>query len=137
MFALPMDDTDMELYTACTGRTVAPTVPFKEACLVIGRRGGKSRMLALIATYLATFRDYSPHLAPGEVAVVAVIAARRAQARSIFSYIDGLMRAVPALEALLKNERGKDLYQTQEVLTLNNRVRIEIHGIVSRNKRLH
>jgi hypothetical protein len=127
MFALPMDDEDQELYTRCTGRTEPPALPFKEACLVIGRRGGKSRMLALIACYLATFRSYDEYLAPGEVAVVAVIAASRAQARSIFQYLDGLLRAVPALDAMLKNEKGKDLYATQEVLTLNNRVRIEIH----------
>src|SRR5690349_15719302 len=113
MFALPLADSDMELYRAWTGRTKPPRAPFKEAALVIGRRGGKSRVLALIATYLATFRDYTPHLAPGEVAVVAVIAASRAQARSIFSYIDGLMRSVPAMEAMLKNEKGKDLYATQ------------------------
>jgi hypothetical protein len=127
MFAVPMSDEDMALYTRCTGRTAPPAQPFREVCLVIGRRGGKSRMLALIACYLATFRSYDEYLAPGEVAVVAVIAASRAQARSIFQYLDGLLRAVPALDAMLKNEKGKDLYSTSEVLALNNRVRIEIH----------
>jgi hypothetical protein len=127
MFALPMNDDDLALYTRCTGRTTPPAHAFKEAALVIGRRGGKSRALALIACYLATFRSYDEYLAPGEIAVVAVIAASRAQARSIFQYLDGLLRAVPALEGMLKDEKGKDLYATQEVLTLNNRVRIEIH----------
>ena len=36
--------------------------------MVVGRRGGKSRILALIVTYLATFRDYTSYLTPGEVA---------------------------------------------------------------------
>jgi hypothetical protein len=41
----------------------------------VGRRGGKSRISALVALYLACFRDYEPHLAPGEVGTLAVIAA--------------------------------------------------------------
>ena len=53
LFGLPMSADDMALFTQHTGRTTAPTQPFKEAALVIGRRGGKSRVLALIAVYLA------------------------------------------------------------------------------------
>ncbi len=84
LFALPMDDAALAIYQAHTGRVEPPTVPFKEAALIVGRRGGKSRVLALAATYLATFRDYEPFLAPGEVATIAVIASDRRQARSIF-----------------------------------------------------
>ena len=47
-----------------------PTTQAKEAWLIIGRRGGKSFMMALIAVFLACFRDYRPHLAPGERALV-------------------------------------------------------------------
>lgn len=53
LFALPMSDTDMAVFTEHTGRTVAPTVPFREAALVCGRRGGKSRVLALLAVFIA------------------------------------------------------------------------------------
>ena len=119
LFALPMDDEALALYRAHTGRQDAPTVAFKEAALIIGRRGGKSRALALIATYLATFRDYAPHLAPGEVATIAVIAADRRQARSIFRFTLGLLRAVPMLADLIEDE-------TAETITLSNRVVIEI-----------
>ncbi len=119
LFALPMSDAQGTLYTACTGREVAPMTPFSEAALVVGRRGGKSRVLALIAVFLATFRDYSPHLAPGEVATVAVLAANRAQARSIFRYTSGILKAVPLLAPLVQNE-------TAESIELANRVVIEI-----------
>ena len=61
-------------YRACTGRTVWPLSAFTETALVIGRRGGKSRVLALIATYLA-LREYDQHLAPGEAATIAILAA--------------------------------------------------------------
>ena len=56
LFALPMDDDALAFYRAHTGRNEPPASMSKEAVLVIGRRGGKSRVLALIATFLATFR---------------------------------------------------------------------------------
>jgi hypothetical protein len=36
------------------------------ASLVIGRRGGKSLILALIAAFLSAFYDWSPYLTGGE-----------------------------------------------------------------------
>lgn len=119
LFALPMAEADLAAYRHHTGRQAPPVAPFKEAALVVGRRGGKSRVLALVATYLATFRDYTPFLAPGEVATVAIIAADRKQARSIFRYLSGMLDAVPALAAMVTD-------RTAETITLNNRVVIEI-----------
>jgi phage terminase large subunit-like protein len=120
LFALPMDGHDAaQLFRACTGRTMAPAGPFTEAALIVGRRGGKSRVLALIATYLACFRDYAPHLAPGEVATIAVLAANKAQARSIFRYVIGLLKAVPLISPLIEDDNT-------ETITLSNRVIIEI-----------
>jgi Trypsin-like peptidase domain len=119
LFALPMDDDAAQLFRQCTGRSVAPAGPFTEAALIVGRRGGKSRVLALIATYLACFRDYAPHLAPGELATIAVLAANKAQARSIFRYVIGLLKAVPLIEPLIEDDNT-------ETITLSNRVVIEI-----------
>jgi hypothetical protein len=119
LFALAMSDAEADAYRRHTGRQNVPEAPFKEAALIVGRRGGKSRVLALVATYLATFRDYTPYLAPGEMATIAIIAADRKQARSIFRFIIGLMEAVPALAAMVEDD-------TSETITLNNRVMIEI-----------
>src|SRR5437763_199670 len=66
LFALPMTDEQRELYRRCTGRTDQPADAFSEAWLVCGRRAGKSYMLALIAVYLACFKNYAQHLGPGE-----------------------------------------------------------------------
>ena len=99
LFALPMDEAEQAIYQEHTGRSDPPERPYSEAALVVGRRGGKSRTLALVAVYLACFRDYGPHLAPGEVATVAILAANRAQARSIFRYCSGLLKAVPLIGA--------------------------------------
>jgi hypothetical protein len=117
-FALGDEDA-AGAYYAATGRQGLPTTPFSEAALIVGRRGGKSRVLALIAVYLACFRDYVPYLAPGEVATIAILAANRSQARSIFRYVSGLLKAVPLLSSLVEDE-------TAELITLTNRVVIEI-----------
>ena len=119
LFALPMDDAALALYRLHTSRNDAPVVPFKEAALIIGRRGGKSRVLALIAVFVATFRDYAPHLAPGEVATIAIIAVDRRQARSIFRFTQGLLKAVDMLAGLVEDE-------TSDTIRLTSRVQIEI-----------
>ena len=119
LFALPMDDADLATFAEHTGRAAAPAVPFREAAWVVGRRGGKSRILALLAVFVGCFVDHAPHLAAGELATVAVIAADRRQARVVLRYILGLLRAVPALAALIETE-------TAESVTLTNRVQIEV-----------
>lgn len=125
LFGLPMDDDALAIYQRHTGRTSAPTAPFREAWLVIGRRGGKSFTMALVAVYLATFRQYRQHLQPGERATVAVLAADRKQARTILRYIGGLLRGVPMLKRLIEREtaEGFDLAGsvTIEVTTASSR----------------
>jgi hypothetical protein len=76
-------------------------------------------VLALIAVYLACFREYAPYLAPGEVATIAVLAANRPQARSIFRYISGLLKAVALFKPMVLDEN-------QESIVLSNRVVIEV-----------
>jgi hypothetical protein len=120
LFGLPMHRSQGQLYRQCTGRTALPTAPFTEAAFIVGRRGGKSRILALIAVFLACFRDYSAHLAPGETPVIAIVAADRKQARVILKYCAGLLREVPLLAPLLEEE-------LTETLRLVSGLQIEIH----------
>lgn len=120
LFALPMDADALAVFQHHTGRVTAPQAAFSEAALVVGRRGGKSRVVALIAVFLAVFRDYRDRLAPGEAATVAVIAADRKQARSVMRFMTGMFTAVPLLQGMISA-------QTAESLTLSNGVVIEIH----------
>src|SRR4029078_6481015 len=115
LFALPMAESAAHIYRGCTGRGALPREAVREAWLVIGRRGGKSFILALIAVYLATFVKYAQQLAPGERATVLVIAADRQQARVIMRDVKGLLSEVPMLARLI--ERG-----TEESIDLINRV---------------
>ena len=98
LFALPLDREALAIYQHHTGRQRAPEKAFREACLVCGRRGGKSRILALIGVFLAAVLDWRAYIAPGEIPVVAIIAADRRQAKVILSYVSGLLHAAPGLE---------------------------------------
>ena len=126
VFGLPVPDP--ELFTHLTNRTTPPTDPVREAWIVAGRRAGKSRIAALIGVYLACFRDYSARLAPGEWAVIAVIAADRAQARTVMSYVVGLLDASPLLARLVTSTSA-------ECVELGTRVRIEVHTCSYRSVR--
>lgn len=107
VFGLPCPAGGLELYRDCTGRTAWPAGPCPEAWVPTGRRGGKSRIAALVAVYLAVFRTY--RLAVGEQAVVLVLAADRRQAAVVFRYARGLVQAVPMLKAQLVGETAESL----------------------------
>src|ERR1039458_7246855 len=70
LFALRMSNEQLAIYHQCTGRTAPLSSPATEGWLICGRRAGKSFVLALIAVFLACFRDWRPHLGPGERATV-------------------------------------------------------------------
>jgi len=120
LFGLRMDADMRRVFMDCTQRHDRPSQLSTEAWLIIGRRGGKSFVLALIAVFLACFRDYRPFLGPGERATVMVIAADRKQARVIMRYVKGLLATVPMLKRLIEAER-------QESVDLANTVTIEVH----------
>ena len=103
LFGLPMTAEQLATYQQCTGRDAPPKNGFTEAWLCIGRRGGKSFVLALIAVYLACFRNWLPYLGPGERATIMIIAADRRQARVILRYVKGLLQ-VPMLRELIEGE---------------------------------
>jgi hypothetical protein len=128
LFGLPMSDEQLAIYRRFTGRSTPPTEPLHEAWLVCGRRSGKSFHLATIAVFLAAFKDWRPHLAPGEVGVIMIIAADRRQARVIMRYCLGLLKAVPMLAKLVEAE-------ARESIELRNRITIEIHTASFRTTR--
>ena len=74
LFGLPMSEQQLAIYNKFTGRTTSPTSPLHEAWLVVGRRRGKSFMLALIAVFLACFKDWRKFLGPGEIGTIMIIA---------------------------------------------------------------
>ena len=98
LFGLTLTPEQLAIYCKHTGRTTPPSAPSHEAWLCIGRRGGKSFCLAVIAVFVACFKDWRPYLGPGEVGTVMVIAQDRKGARTIMRFCLGLLQAVPMLK---------------------------------------
>ena len=118
--ALPMSAGQLALYASTRAAASRQRSPPRYAELVVGRRGGKSRILALIATYLACVLDHRDHIVPGETPVVAIIAKDRQQAKVILNYIAGFIRSIPLFAELLEEELA-------ETLRLANGVVVEVH----------
>lgn len=118
LFGLLMTDAEARIFNECTGRTVVPTAAFVEAWLICGRRAGKSFILAIVAVFLACFKDWRPFLGRGERATIMVIAVDRKQARVIFRYVRALL-SIPLLAKMIERE-------TRDGIDLLNSISIEI-----------
>jgi hypothetical protein len=117
-FGLPMTDEQLAIFKRCTGRELPPVEQVRELVLVVGRRGGKSRILALIGCWLAAFVDYRAYLDPGERGVVQILAADRDQAKIILRYVKSFFK-LPMLGKLVERD-------SQFGLELSNSVAIEV-----------
>lgn len=121
-------------------REVTPVEPQPVRCIQVAREDGlfcagyewrtthNSRVLALIAVFLACFYDWRPYLSPGERATVICVASDRKQARIIFRYIEAFIKRVPLLKKLLHRD-------TMEQFELRGQVNIEIHTASFRSLR--
>jgi hypothetical protein len=128
LFGLQLTDEDFALYRECTGRGTRNAAGYTEAWLICGRRAGKSFILALIACYLAVFKDWRPYLAPGEVGTIKIIATDKKQARVIHRYCRALLTKVSAFSELIDRD-------TDEEIVLNNSITIEIQSASFRTVR--
>jgi hypothetical protein len=81
----PLTPDELETFKRFTGREAAPTQRVDELC--VGRRGGKSRAMAVLATYLAGLCDYRDKLSPGERGVVLLLAPDMKQAKVLLSIV--------------------------------------------------
>lgn len=127
VFALEMTEMELWSYQQFTGRMEPPAQQAKEVWPIIGRRGGKSRILALIGVYLALFKKYDQYLGPGEVATILILASTRDQARVIRRYVKGML-AAPAFAPTVKRDNDN-------IIELDNRVAIEIGAASFRSTR--
>jgi Terminase large subunit, T4likevirus-type, N-terminal len=97
---------------------VAPTSVCNYLWLIIGRRGGKSFAMAIIAVFMACFRDWTAKLSPGERAVVLLVASDREQAKILIRYIKGIFES-QLLGNMVQNA-------TADTIELRGRVTIEV-----------
>ena len=118
-FGLPLSHSEADKFHELTGR-ISPQTALDELWLIVGRRGGKSIISALLAVIVAVTFEALGRLAAGEVATVMVIAEDRKQARTVYRYINGLLNSCPMLKRLIKKERT-------DGIELTTRVVIEVH----------
>ena len=114
-------DEELAIFTRLTSRTRVPTARVEEFWGVVGRRGGKSKAMAALATYIAVLCDHRAVLSAGETATVLIIAPDQRQAKITLDYISGYLDASPVLRQVVKR-------QTTDSLELDDRVVIEVRA---------
>jgi hypothetical protein len=90
---------EREVYKELTGgREREPGEPVRSFFGAVGRRGGKSLSMSVLAAYWASCIDHRHVLARGERGFVLVLAGTMTQAGSVFRFIDGVFNSVPLLK---------------------------------------
>ncbi len=120
LFGLPITEAaDLALFKDCTGLEEPPAERARECFTICGRRSGKSFTSALVAVFLACFKDWSPFLSPGERGWIFIIAVDKAQAGIIKAYVSGIFHRVKCL-------KGQIAKETQETIELRNGISIAV-----------
>jgi hypothetical protein len=123
-----LTDDERVLFTELTGRSQEPLQRVEEFVGVIGRRGGKSRAIAVLATYIAALCEHADTLVPGETGLVLAIAPDQRQALIVLEYIAAAFAATPILSQLVQS-------RTVDTITLTNGVSVEVRSASFRRLR--
>src|SRR5499433_4526218 len=115
IFGLPMTAEDLLVFNRHTGRTLPPIGGSKETYLIIGRRGGKSFISALVTCFIACFIDFKPFITVGETLAVMCLAKDKDQARIVFRYVKAILNHVPALRNMIVEQRADEIELTTGV----------------------
>lgn len=108
-FGVELTPAELAMCAEVTGGRAPPAARVRELWAILGRRSGKSRIAAAIASYIAVFIDHSASLAAGEVGTILVLAASKTQAQSVFGYIRAFFESSPILRQLVVSETTDEL----------------------------
>lgn len=114
----PLTDDELVTFQEVTGRETAPAKRCEELIAVIGRRGGKSRAVAVLAVYLSTLIDHQDVLVTGERGLLLCIAPDLRQAGIVHGYIQGIVAESELLAPLVD-------HATTALIKLSNGIDIE------------
>lgn len=115
----PLTDEERVVFQELTGRSNEPLERCEELWCIIGRRGGKTRAIAVLASYLSALVSFDDLLAPGEVASLPIMSNTTDQAQKCLQYLNGIFSDVPAFKTLV-------VAQTADSITLSTRVCISV-----------
>jgi hypothetical protein len=114
-----LTNDERALFKTLTGREHEPLQRVDEFAAVIGRRGGKSRAMSVLATFISGLCDHSDALVPGERGVLLCVALDQKVAKIILDYAQALFEGSPILRQLIAN-------RTQDAIELTNGVSLEV-----------
>jgi len=114
-----LTEAERVTFKAITGREREPLQRVHELAAVVGRRGGKSRSMAALATYIAALCDHFDALVPGEHGVLLCVALDQRVAKIILDYAQASFERSPILKQLIAN-------RTQDALELTNGITLEV-----------
>jgi hypothetical protein len=107
-FGLPLNDEQKKLFNEVAGDRGLPLKRVREFWAIVGRRGGKSKMAAAIAVYIACFVKHKK-LSRGERGMVLVLAMSLDQARVVFDYALEFLQASEQLSKLIKSTTAHEI----------------------------
>ena len=96
------------IFKGLTGREREPLERVEEFWGVIGRRGGKSRSMAVLIVFLACFVDCRSVLAIGERPIVLCLGQNAKQARVVYDYVAGILEFDAASRQARQGEARRD-----------------------------
>jgi hypothetical protein len=109
-----LTNDERELFKQLTNREHEPEQRVEEFVGVIGRRGGKSRAISVLATYISGLCQH-PSLVPGERGVVLVVAPDQKQADITLDYVEASFRTSPILSPLVETRVARSIKLTNRI----------------------
>jgi hypothetical protein len=114
----PLTEAERTVFTELTGRDREPNQRVDQLVGVIGRRGGKSRAMSVLAAYIAGLCSHEA-LVPGERGILLVVALDQKVAKIVLDYTQAVFERSPILNQLVVN-------RNQDALELGNGISIEV-----------
>jgi hypothetical protein len=105
---------EREVFTALTGRACEPQARVDEFAAVIGRRGGKSRAISVLASYLATLCTHEA-LVPGERGTLLIVAPDQKQSQIVLDYVEAALVSSPLLRKQIEGRTSHSIKLAQRI----------------------
>ena len=128
MMGEELEPDELASFRKLTGREAPPASPVDECVVVAGRRGGKTRAMAVLGVYIAALCDHQTKLARGERAVVLLIAPDKRQATVALDYAFGVLTAKPILARMITG-------RSDESISLSTGIDIQVRAASFRRLR--
>lgn len=109
LFGLELSKEEMKVFRRCTKLRKQPEDRIREIWIRSGRRSGKSRVISVIAVYLALFVDWSRYISRGEKPFIFIVSPNKDQGQIIMGYVKELLDLNDSLRRMVKRELAESI----------------------------